>query len=225
MVSETTKACTKCGKVKPATPEFFYRESRKKFGLKSWCRDCTQEYREANREKIRQKAREYRQDNPEKIRQADKKYRQDNPDTFSRANKKYRQANLEKIRQKHKEYRKANPEKIKESKKKWAQANPEKDKEGRRKNERKRRALKLENGHSPYTETEVLNLYGTDCHLCSQPIDFEAPRRFNKPGWELGLHIDHIIPISKGGSDTLENVKPAHGRCNVSKGNRLASGK
>ena len=183
--------CTKCKETKPATPEFFYRNSAYKSGLRSHCKDCVIKYRKNNREKI------------------------------SEANKKYRKSNLEKIKQSKKEYREANPEKIKELKKKWAQANPEKDREGRRRNERKRRALKLQNGYSPYTEAEVLNLYGTNCHLCGQPIDFEAPRRFNKPGWELGLQMDHVIPISKGGPDTLENVKPAHGLCNITKNNKV----
>jgi len=33
----------------------------------------------------------------------------------------------------------------------------------------------------------------------------------------MGLHIDHVMPLSKGGPDTLENVRPAHGSCNVKK--------
>jgi len=31
------------------------------------------------------------------------------------------------------------------------------------------------------------------------------------------LHIDHLVPLAKGGSDTLENVRPAHGICNLRK--------
>jgi len=32
-----------------------------------------------------------------------------------------------------------------------------------------------------------------------------------------GLQIDHVIPIVKGGPDTLNNVRPAHGLCNIKK--------
>jgi 5-methylcytosine-specific restriction endonuclease McrA len=35
------------------------------------------------------------------------------------------------------------------------------------------------------------------------------------------LHIDHVIPISKGGTDTLDNVRPSHAKCNLSKGNKI----
>lgn len=39
-------------------------------------------------------------------------------------------------------------------------------------------------------------------------------------GSDQDLHIDHIIPLSRGGSDTLENLQILCARCNLSKGNR-----
>ena len=60
-------------------------------------------------------------------------------------------------------------------------------------------------------------MYGSDCHICLNPIDLLAPRQPGIKGWEYGLHIDHVIPLSKGGPDTLGNVRPAHGSCNVKK--------
>lgn len=47
-----------------------------------------------------------------------------------------------------------------------------------------------------------------------------APRRTNIKGFEFGLHIDHVIPLVKGGSHTLENVRPSHAICNLKKGAR-----
>ena len=72
-----------------------------------------------------------------------------------------------------------------------------------------------------YTHKQVLDAYGTDCHLCNTPIDLKASRQCGYPGWENGLHIDHVIPLSKGGDDTLENVRPSHGQCNIIKSARL----
>jgi 5-methylcytosine-specific restriction endonuclease McrA len=69
-----------------------------------------------------------------------------------------------------------------------------------------------------YSHKTVLETYGAVCYLCEGKIDTEAPRQVGKQGWELGLHIDHIIPISKGGEDNLANVRPAHGYCNQRKG-------
>jgi hypothetical protein len=72
-----------------------------------------------------------------------------------------------------------------------------------------------------YTEKEVLELYGTDCHLCGKPIDLDAPRRTGwGEGWQRGLQFDHVQPVAKGGADILANVRPAHGLCNLSKGKK-----
>lgn len=89
---------------------------------------------------------------------------------------------------------------------------------------RRRRALKAMAISEPYTEQEVLDRYGTDCKICEEPIDLDAPRGVGKgEGWERGLHIDHTISISDGGPDTLENVRPLHSLCNLRrpKGSRL----
>ena len=68
-----------------------------------------------------------------------------------------------------------------------------------------------------YSDADVLSKYGLDCHICQTPIDLNAPRQVGKIGWEKALHIDHVYPLSKGGLDTLENVRPSHGRCNIVK--------
>ena len=68
-----------------------------------------------------------------------------------------------------------------------------------------------------YSDADVLSTYGLDCHICQIPIDLNAPRRVGRDGWEKGLHIDHVYPLSKGGLDTLENVRPTHGKCNIVK--------
>ncbi len=44
---------------------------------------------------------------------------------------------------------------------------------------------------------QVFNYYGEQCWLC---------------GGEGADTIDHIIPVSDGGDDSLENLRPAHGR-------------
>ena len=203
---ENTKTCTKCRELKPATLEFFHKDLEKKSGFKSQCIQCRKKYYEDNCENLKQKSKHHRENNREYYLQKQKEYYWANPEKFIQRSTKWQQENPEKVAQLYME---------------WVQNNPEKRREYKRKSGRKRRALKLQNEHSPYTEEEVLNLYGTDCHLCCQPIDLEAPRRTGLPRWEFGLHMDHVLPISKGGSDTLENVKPAHGKCNINKGSKI----
>jgi 5-methylcytosine-specific restriction endonuclease McrA len=69
----------------------------------------------------------------------------------------------------------------------------------------------------PYTYKDVLEKYGSICHLCEKPIDLSAPRGTGLDGWEQGLQVDHVIALSRGGDDTLANVRPAHGKCNILK--------
>jgi 5-methylcytosine-specific restriction endonuclease McrA len=49
----------------------------------------------------------------------------------------------------------------------------------------------------------TLATYGTTCHLCRQPGADSA---------------DHLTPRSKGGTDTLANLRPAHHGCNSLRG-------
>ena len=90
-----------------------------------------------------------------------------------------------------------------------------------RRSSRKRRARLMKIVRVEYTDQQVLEKYGTKCHICSEQIDLTAPRSTSHYRWKQSLHIDHLIPISKGGEDTLENVRPAHGFCNIRKGNRI----
>ena len=80
-----------------------------------------------------------------------------------------------------------------------------------------KRAMEYGAKHIPYELYEVLSTYGTICHICQEPIDMTAPRRVGSDGWEQGLHLDHLIPLSKGGEDTIENIRPTHGQCNLIK--------
>ena len=86
----------------------------------------------------------------------------------------------------------------------------------RSKNRRRRSSIT-----SDYNELQVIATYGINCYLCGLGIDFMAPRKCGSPGWEHGLHIDHLVPVSRGGSDTLENVRPTHGLCNLVKYNTV----
>lgn len=48
-------------------------------------------------------------------------------------------------------------------------------------------------------KARVLATMGTVCHLCG------------RPGADT---VDHLVPRSAGGTDALDNLAPAHQRCN-----------
>ncbi len=120
-------------------------------------------------------------------------------------------------RDRKRSWEKNNPEAVRGQRANWKKKNIEKVRASARVADRKRRALRLSNGFEKYTEQDVLSLYGTNCHICHGEIDLGAPRSVGALGWELALHIDHLIPISRGGEDTLKNVRPSHALCNLRK--------
>ena len=73
-----------------------------------------------------------------------------------------------------------------------------------------------------FTDAQLIARWGLDCYLCGKPIDMSAPRHASRGiGWELGLQREHVMPIAKSGANTLENVRPAHGICNLRKSDKL----
>lgn len=57
---------------------------------------------------------------------------------------------------------------------------------------------------------------GNLCRLCNTEIDLSLARNSR-----FGATIDHIVPLSLGGSDDIENMQLAHWICNIKKGNRV----
>lgn len=116
-----------------------------------------------------------------------------------------------------------NKERFEQTKQAYRAANKDKYTSLWNSNSRKRRALRNNNGHSPYTTQEVLDRYGSLCYLCLEEVDLEAPRFYRRKDEvsAKSLHIDHVIALHHGGEDSLDNVRPAHAVCNLKKGYKL----
>jgi 5-methylcytosine-specific restriction endonuclease McrA len=83
----------------------------------------------------------------------------------------------------------------------------------RRKN-RKRRLARLNAGDAGrYTLAEVADRDGCCCHICGRKVNMALSGM--RPG---GPTIDHLIPISADGPDTIDNVALAHRQCNTERG-------
>lgn len=68
----------------------------------------------------------------------------------------------------------------------------------------------------PYTRAEVYKRDDGVCQVCRKPVDWHLAY----PDL-LSLSVDHRVPISRGGSDTLANVQLTHLRCNLKKGTKI----
>jgi 5-methylcytosine-specific restriction endonuclease McrA len=57
----------------------------------------------------------------------------------------------------------------------------------------------------------LYEMYGGCCGICKEFIDLT----------QTGFHVDHVIPLSKGGMHGYINTQPAHPKCNLRKGSKL----
>lgn len=80
-----------------------------------------------------------------------------------------------------------------------------------------RRARLLNAETETFTAEEVFDRDGWCCGLCDETID--GGMVWPDP---MSPSVDHIIPLSKGGAHTLDNVQAAHLVCNMRKSDRVA---
>lgn len=80
-----------------------------------------------------------------------------------------------------------------------------------------RRRARLRNAYAgAVNRSAIYARDGYRCHICRKPLDMDA----EVPA-PLAPTIDHLIPLSKGGTHEAANVKAAHYICNVRRGDRV----
>lgn len=52
---------------------------------------------------------------------------------------------------------------------------------------------------------------GSGCGLCGKPLPAKDGR---------DIHMDHIVPVSRGGGDDMANLRLVHDKCNLKRGNK-----
>jgi 5-methylcytosine-specific restriction endonuclease McrA len=93
----------------------------------------------------------------------------------------------------------------------WRKKNPEKYNKSNHESRVKRRARMrgAEGSHTYEDFVEKKRLLGNKCMICG------------KSETEVKMTIDHIIPLSKGGSNYISNIQPLCFHCNSSKNNKM----
>jgi len=116
--------------------------------------------------------------------------------------------------QKHKIYQKqwriSNADSEAVRRKKWSIDNPEKELANKRANENKRRVRKLKVVSDQINDSKIKELFAEQwgtCYWCFAPL--------------TDYHLDHITPISRGGTDLISNLCLACVKCNLQKHNKL----
>jgi 5-methylcytosine-specific restriction endonuclease McrA len=150
-------------------------------------------YRAANREKIAASAAAYDAAHREEISARKAAWYVDHREEIAAQQAAYYAANREERTASSAAYQAANPEK-------------------RRGYKATRRARKLGNSIGlPLPDYKaILDKFGMLCHICTLPIELMTD-----------LHMDHVIPLAKGGPHSADNLRPSHSVCNLKKGTTL----
>lgn len=207
--STSLKTCNICKASKPRSE--FYRSARARDGLQSRCRECakaySREWRRQNPDRVRAQNVAWYAANRERHRERVKVWRLRNPAADKAIMARYRDdpKRREVARLATREWRVANPDLVAE----WLANNQDKV----RAKSNRRRARKF-----AATVGDVdLNDLWVDCDgicpLCSEPI-----ARDQKWPHPLSASLDHIVPLSKGGTHEQANLQWTHLVCNIRKG-------
>lgn len=215
---DVSKICRKCGESKYLGA--FSRSKANKDGLENWCKSCKLQYHIINRDQILAR---------KKARYAEKpKAQRKRPKPISEAARQARNAaarqryaeNREILKGRVAEWRKRNPERTVAQAARTRQKNKEKAKlqkaEYRAANpakalsyKKKRRALlaAAPGRHTLEDVKSLLRLQRGMCAVCRSAMNGN-------------YHVDHIHPISCGGSDDKLNLQLLCPTCNTSKHNK-----
>jgi 5-methylcytosine-specific restriction endonuclease McrA len=189
----------------------------------------SQKYREKNRSKILEQKKQYYQKNAKLIIEKAKQRYQKNTEKHREYLKQYYQENIEKMRKKNKQQYQENTEKHREYMKQYRQENAkeikqhrqsEKGKEARYKAELKRRSNKNKVTFTSHERKQILDRDNWQCCNCGIKVHDRSTDDWNTPD---KAHIDHVIPISKGGNSEPSNLQTLCRTCNLSKHAKVES--
>ncbi|MDU4890988.1 MAG: HNH endonuclease [Clostridium sp.] len=186
-----TKVCKMCGK--ELSIESFNIRKGYKDGYNTKCKKCEVRYNQ-----------EYYKKHKAELDEKHKKYRENNKEYLSNLRKQYYKSNKEKELVQAKMWRNKNKDKIRNSSKRWYECN-----KGKVLVKNQRRRTKLSELPATITNEQwiqIKNDFKNKCAYC---------------GRKLPLHMEHFIPLSKGGEMTVNNIIPSCKSCNCSKGTKL----
>lgn len=207
---ELVKPCAKCGAC-----------DRNPSGK---CRPCAlayaAEYRKQNKDKVQASQAAYREANRDKARERTAKWRADRADSLKQYYAERYQQDVEARREKARKAYASNPKLAREKKAAWVKANPDRQLEiGRayrqrnlavcQKRERDKRAMRraAPGRLSVDISQRLFAIQKGLCACCKKPLGAD-------------YHLDHIVPLAIGGSNTDDNVQLLRRRCNQEKGKK-----
>jgi len=217
------KKCTQCKKSLPL--ESFTKHCRAKDGLTQKCKKCSsvisKRYRDNHKKEISLRDKLYKNKNKAKVKAQSNVYRSKNRERLAAASKKrYDSATPEEVLErsrKKRAYTQNVPESVKQRKREYDKKyfSSQRGKEVTSLSIRKRRAQKLSSEDGTITHQTLAKLMDdqdSKCSYCSTALDLQP---------KGDVHLDHVVPLSKGGIHSINNVVWSCASCNHKKSNRL----
>ena len=216
------KTCVTC-KIEKSVDDFGKRKSNVD-GLRNTCKECRKLEYVRTRDKVLSYQKEYTKNNKDRISEYQKKYRDNNKETLSEKSANYYQNNKERIKQKSLNYYYNNLNSRKEAMRLWSHSHQEHLKDyNRQYRENNRESIRVVQqryvlkkrgvtiGYVPNNVKEILReLQEDSCGICNTLV------------YELDVvNLDHIIPISRNGVHSMDNLQYTHESCNKQKGGKL----
>ena len=197
----SVKTCRTCEEEKEVTE--FSKDKKAKDGLQSSCKLCVRAYYLANRDTIAAYKSQLYKDNKEYLLAYARNYYQDNKEAIAVRSTEHYQDNKEYLTAYAVEYREQHREDL--SIKQSTYNRTPKGKLVSKNARHKRRAL-IKLGSVTTIELQQLVSNSPNCHYCDCEIT------------EGNWHLDHYIPLSKGGLHEIGNLVIACAPCNLRKG-------
>lgn len=150
----------------------------------------------------------WRKENADLLSENSRRWRLENAERHAENARRWRLENLELCNENRRKWRRENPERASFLGKRWRENNPEKQRTIMFNRNSATRGVKqaIEHGHID----EMLKSQNGVCVYCGSDIS-------------KVFHVDHIMPISKGGGNEKENLQLLCAGCNLSKGAKTES--
>jgi len=204
MQQPITKQCLKCSVTKAIG--LFYLNHTKLDGRHTYCKQCISEYdkkrREDKRDQLKVQRKWYRDNNKEIIAERKKKYSDANKDKKRDYDSAYREINKDILTDKKRKYYHNNKNAVANSVKRWLLT--DKGKASKINTSNRRRHSKCE-GDVTSDQMLMLQQNAKVCYWCNISLK------------NVKVHIDHYVPLSKGGEHTISNLVVTCAKCNLSK--------
>jgi 5-methylcytosine-specific restriction endonuclease McrA len=159
-------------------------------------------YYQENRDRIKSRSKDRHESHKDEINLARRTKRQIDPEIHREEVRRWRQDHPETKRAIDRAYYMSHRETIIDRVCQWQQDNPERV--ARR--SARRRAQKRASFVEDVIPLVVLELDDGVCGICKEDVD------------PFDFHVDHVIPLAKGGWHSYSNVQVAHPICNLRKG-------